>query len=157
MAYEKKTWKNRQSEHPNRRTLTPVDGQENIYDVTRAEGLIMEEGDAFDQEEMNNLEERISNSFSELSSVTVTLPSSGWQGSQAPYTQTVTVEGMTGDWKAGQPAAVPEEDQTLDQKILIREALGYISQIQSGEGSLTVTCYEEKPETNLTIRIPGVM
>ena len=92
MAYEKKTWKNRQSEHPNRRTLTPVDGQENIYDVTRAEGLIMEEGDAFDQEEMNNLEERISNSFSELSSVTVTLPSSGWQGSQAPYTQTVAVE-----------------------------------------------------------------
>ena len=60
MAYEKKTWKNRQSEYPNRRTLTPVDGQENTYDVTRAEGLVMEDGDAFDQAEMNDLEERIS-------------------------------------------------------------------------------------------------
>ena len=59
MAYEKKTWKNRQSEYPNRRTLTPVDGQENTYDVARAEGLVMEEGDAFDQQAMNDLEERI--------------------------------------------------------------------------------------------------
>ena len=59
MAYERKTWKNRQSEYPNRRTLTPVDGQENTYDVARAEGLVMEEGDAFDQQAMNDLEERI--------------------------------------------------------------------------------------------------
>ena len=59
MGYEKKTWKNRQSEYPNRRTLTPVDGQENTYDVARAEGLVMEEGDAFDQQAMNDLEERI--------------------------------------------------------------------------------------------------
>lgn len=63
MAYEKKTWKNRQSEYPNRRTLTPVDGQENTYDVARAEGLVMEEGDAFDQEEMNDLEKRIGDGF----------------------------------------------------------------------------------------------
>lgn len=92
-----------------------------------------------------------------LRSVTLTLPASGWQGSSAPYTQTVAVEGMTEDWQAGQPAAVPGEDQTLEQKVLIREALGCISQIQSGEGSLTVTCYEEKPEADLTLRIPGVM
>lgn len=63
MAYEKKTWKNRQSEYPNRRTLTPVDGQENTYDVARAEGLVMEEGDAFDQDSMNDLEDRIGAGF----------------------------------------------------------------------------------------------
>lgn len=65
MAYEKKTWKNRQSEYPNRRTLTPVSGQQNTYDVIRAEGLIMEEGDAFDQAAMNDLEERISQGIAE--------------------------------------------------------------------------------------------
>ena len=59
MAYEKKTWKNRQSEFPNRRTMTPVDGQENTYDVTRNEGLVMEDGDAFDQTSMNDLENRV--------------------------------------------------------------------------------------------------
>ena len=63
MAYDKKTWKNRQSEYPNRRTLTPVDGQDNTYDVARAEGLVMEEGDAFDQDAMNDLENRIGNGF----------------------------------------------------------------------------------------------
>lgn len=65
MAYEKKTWENRQSEFPNRRTLAPVDGQENTYDVTRAEGLVMEEGDAFDQESMNDLENRIYSGFAD--------------------------------------------------------------------------------------------
>lgn len=65
MAYEKKTWKNRQSEYPNRRTLAPVDGQENTYDVTRAEGLVMEEGDPFDQESMNDLENRIYSGFAD--------------------------------------------------------------------------------------------
>ena len=65
MAYEKKIWKNRQSEYPNRRTLAPVDGQENTYDVTRAEGLVMEEGDPFDQESMNDLENRIYSGFAD--------------------------------------------------------------------------------------------
>lgn len=63
MAFEKKTWKNRQSEHPNRRTLTKVSGQENSYDVERDEGLVLEEGDAFDQETMNDLESRIAAGF----------------------------------------------------------------------------------------------
>ena len=62
MAFEKKTWKNRQSEHPNRRTLTPTE-EENVYDVERSEGLVMEEGDAFDQENMNDLEKRIEEGF----------------------------------------------------------------------------------------------
>lgn len=45
--FEKKTWVNRQSEHPARRRLTPT-GNDNEFDVARAEGVIMEDGDAFD-------------------------------------------------------------------------------------------------------------
>lgn len=45
--YERKVWVNRQSEHPTRRKLTPT-GNDGEYDVSRSEGIIMEDGDAFD-------------------------------------------------------------------------------------------------------------
>lgn len=63
--FEKKTWVNRQSEHPARRRLTPT-GNDNEYDVARAEGVIMEDGDAFDAETMNDLEKRVADGFSTL-------------------------------------------------------------------------------------------
>lgn len=63
--FEKKTWINRQSEHPARRRLTPT-GNDNEYDVARAEGVIMEDGDAFDAETMNDLEKRVAEGFSTL-------------------------------------------------------------------------------------------
>lgn len=63
--FEKKTWVNRQSEHPARRRLTPT-GNDNEFDVARAEGVIMEDGDAFDAETMNDLEKRVAEGFSTL-------------------------------------------------------------------------------------------
>lgn len=63
--YEKKTWVNRQSEHPARRKLTPT-GNDDEYDVSRSEGIIMEDGDAFDADTMNDLERRVAAGFTEL-------------------------------------------------------------------------------------------
>ena len=57
MPFEKKTWKNRQTQHPNRRKLTKVSGDN--YDVTRAEGTVTEQGDMFNAQNMNDLETRI--------------------------------------------------------------------------------------------------
>lgn len=63
----KKIWKNRQSEHPSRRTITNVDtGETQIVEVQRAEGTISQEGDAFDENNMNDLEERIESAFNEI-------------------------------------------------------------------------------------------
>ena len=58
MAFQKKEWKNRLSEFPNRRRLEPT-GIENTYDVVRAEGNVTETGDAFAEDSMNDLEDRI--------------------------------------------------------------------------------------------------
>lgn len=57
-TFLKKLWKNRDSEHPNRRHLAPT-GAANVFDVERDEGLVLEEGHAFDEANMNDLEGRI--------------------------------------------------------------------------------------------------
>ena len=63
--YERKVWVNRQSEHPSRRKLTPT-GNDGEYDVSRSEGIIMEDGDAFDADTMNDLERRVAAGVTEL-------------------------------------------------------------------------------------------
>ena len=65
MSYNRKTWQNRNSEHPYRRTLTDTtSGTSQTVDVIRAEGVITTEGDAFDANTMNNMEGRIADEFS---------------------------------------------------------------------------------------------
>lgn len=64
MAYVKKVWKDRLSQFPNRRKLTDVStGDEQIVDVSRVEGTVGEVGDGFNEENMNDLEDRIENGF----------------------------------------------------------------------------------------------
>ena len=58
-TFETKTWVDRVSEYPARRTLTDEDGNAAVYTVTRNEGTVSEEGDAFSAENMNDLESRI--------------------------------------------------------------------------------------------------
>lgn len=58
MSFNKKTWKNRITEHPERRYLAPT-STENEYDVIRREGEVIQEGDFLDANTLNDLEERI--------------------------------------------------------------------------------------------------
>ena len=81
---------------------------------------------------------------------TADLPASGWTGSDdAGYTQTVDCEGMTADVVTLQPMILPTGDRATD--IAAREALGYISMVETLAGQVTVTCWEDKPTVNLTI------
>lgn len=64
MAYSKKVWKDRVSEQPQRRLITPVGGgSATTVDVVRQEGIVIQEGDAFSAANMNDLENRIKNCF----------------------------------------------------------------------------------------------
>lgn len=65
MAFQKKTWKSRKTEYPNRRMLTKEDGSAELVTVSREEGNISEEGDAFSPANMNGLEDRIEAGFAE--------------------------------------------------------------------------------------------
>lgn len=68
MAFIKKEWADRIVEFANRRRLTFEDGSSQLVTVSREEGDISEEGDAFSAENMNELEERIEKEFSEINS-----------------------------------------------------------------------------------------
>lgn len=63
MAFVRKTWEDRITEYPTRRTLTKTDGSTEIVHVSRAEGTVSQEGDAFSAENMNALEQRIDDAF----------------------------------------------------------------------------------------------
>ena len=91
-----------------------------------------------------------------LKCVTVNLPASGWSGS-APYTQTVSVSGMTEDWVPGIPTAVLGSSVEVSTLLAATEALGCIKMITSADGTLTFTAPEDKPGVSLTLRVPGMV
>ena len=73
MSFTKKTWTDRISEYPTRRTLTKEDGTTETVTVTREEGTISQEGDAYSAANMNDLEQRVADGFSTLSQDSVKL------------------------------------------------------------------------------------
>lgn len=65
MAFEKKTWKDRLVEYAGRRKITNTTTlAAQIVDMERAEGIVTEEGSAFNAANMNDLEQRVADGFS---------------------------------------------------------------------------------------------
>ena len=70
MAFQRKIWKDRLVETPNRRKLIDIETEEEkVYDISREEGEVFEIGDKFDEANMNNLELRIKEGFDTLADV----------------------------------------------------------------------------------------
>lgn len=78
----------------------------------------------------------------------VVLTANGWTGDAAPYTQTVQVEGITVD---DNPDYWPVYSGTNDEMIAQKEAFTAIDRLTTADGSITVICFDEKPETDVTI------
>lgn len=71
MAFKKKTWSDRMVEYAGRRKLTNVSTKQAIIcDVERSEGTVSKEGDAFSSQNMNDLEQRVADGFSEVKQTT---------------------------------------------------------------------------------------
>ena len=89
-----------------------------------------------------------------IGSFSATLPASGWVGDEAPYTQTVSVAGITG---ADRPVVdvVQSDDAEIAQTEI--EAWGMVSKIETGAESITATCYSDKPEVDLNLNIVRVV
>lgn len=121
-----------------------ADMAKSVYDPTRQERDIFSAIDAVQDAAQAAAQAATSRTY------TAVLPASGWTGSaSAGYTQTVSCEGMTADVVTLPPAIQPTGVRETD--IAAREALGYISMVETLGGQVTVTCWESKPETDLTI------
>ena len=87
-----------------------------------------------------------------LSTKTTTITTT-WTGSTAPYTQTITVNGITSNDK---PVISPIYSTTNATAILEKTAWNLIGKIETGTNSITVTCFEKKPVTAINVQIKGV-
>ena len=98
-----KEWKNRLVEFAGRRSLKNVSTNETtVYDVTRNEGQVSQEGDAFSATTMNDLEQRISEGFSAAEEANSQL-SSDLGGCRFGY----TADGLPGYKKEGADTVYP--------------------------------------------------
>lgn len=81
--------------------------------------------------------------------LTVNLPASGWSDS-APYTQTIAVEGiLESDTPHYGVVYSADTDTSLSQK----EAFAMVDDLDTADGSVTFTCFADKPTVNLTIQL----
>lgn len=81
--------------------------------------------------------------------VTTTIPT-GWSGSAAPYTQTITVAGITAN---DRPHISPVYSDVLETALAQKEAWGMVSRGQAGNGVITFNCFEDKPSAEIPIQI----
>lgn len=87
------------------------------------------------------------------SNIAASFLTSAWVGTSAPYTQSISVAGITEDDNL---IIAPIYSTTNATAILQKKAWNLISKVIPGAGVITATCFEEKPTTNITIRILGV-
>lgn len=74
--FSAKEWKARLVEFAGRRSLRNVaNGETATYDVSRSEGQVSQEGDAFNTKNMNDLEQRVANGFADAKTAVDTLNS----------------------------------------------------------------------------------
>ena len=81
---------------------------------------------------------------------TATLTVAGWTGSSAPYTQSVTVAGLT---DAKRAMAYPVYGSNADSNIALKEACGMVSFASRDGTTMTFTCLEDKPTVAIPITV----
>lgn len=80
--------------------------------------------------------------------LTATLQASAWSGNSAPYTQTVSVAGIL---EEDDPDYWPVYSGSNETRIAQKGAFAVLDLLTTANGSITVTCFEEKPDVDLTI------
>lgn len=84
----------------------------------------------------------------------VALPASGWSGT-APYTQSVSVAGVTAE-DAPVIGILISEGTTAANVKLQNKAWGCVDRAVTGDGTITFYCYNKKPAADFSVLIKGV-
>ena len=87
---------------------------------------------------------------SKHSTFAVTLTVNDWDGDAAPYTQTIGVEGIL---STDRPHYGPVYDADKDTRLAQKEAFAMVDDLDTSNGSVTFTCFEDKPTVNIPIQM----
>lgn len=92
-----------------------------------------------------------SKEYVDTTTVSATITAAGWVGDTAPYTQTVTVDGLTDGRRA---RVYPVYGGiNIDTDLSMREACAAISYAKRDGSNVTFTCLEDKPVVDISIEV----
>ncbi len=80
--------------------------------------------------------------------VTLSLPASGWAGDSAPYTQTVTMNGLP---DLRRVMFYPAYGDNIDTNLAMRDACACVSYADRNGKNVTFTCLEDKPSVDINV------
>ena len=126
----------------------------NIHiEVSQAQSITVEVSPAGSatKQEVIEIEKRVDKLYR---SKNITLLSAGWT-EEAPYVQTVNLEGVTADTVLDGSLYIPAGTTAAQEKVLIKAA-SCVSYFDTGDGSITVTCIGKKPAVDFQIQLKGV-
>lgn len=92
----------------------------------------------------------LANSKSQKVSYTSTLLSAGWSGSEAPYTQSLTINGVL---STDTPVIGPVMTSNYETNKAMLEAWSLVSRITTDSNMITAYCFDKKPEVNVPIQL----
>lgn len=124
------------------------DGKKYIEDVTP----YTQQGDVLGALQMQQIGEEV-NRIKGCKNVTFT--AAGWTGTASPYIQTVAVDGITANDIPAQGVVYPT-GCTRAQQMAINKAVGYIYDLETGDGTVTLRC-TKKPAVDITLGLKGVV
>lgn len=81
---------------------------------------------------------------------TTTLSAANWQGSAAPYTETLSMASILA---TDMPHITPVYSTTLATALAQQEAWAMVSYAETSAGNIKFTCLEDKPTVNIPIQI----
>lgn len=73
-----------------------------------------------------------------------------WVGDKAPYTQTIGIEGILG---TDRPHYGPVYSENTETALAEKEAWALVDDLDTADGSVTFTCFDDKPEVNVAIQM----
>jgi len=129
------------------RLIANEDGTYSLPDST----TYTQTGDKFGANDINETNTEIN----KLETVkTATLATASWS-STAPYTQTVSVAGITATDKPVVSLYLPDGITAANVK-LQSKAYAFVDRAITGAGKITVYCYNKKPAVDFQIQMKGV-
>ena len=81
---------------------------------------------------------------------TVTLTKNDWDGTDAPYKQTIGIAGILGTDRPHYGPVYSEDTSTM---LAEKEAWMLVDDLDTADGSVTFTCLEDKPQTSVTVQM----